>query len=520
MTGRVEQAIRHAPVPLIVSHPKGELPTLAVSLVECADTGTRLYTNYAKLPYSIITGGNVKVTNRTERVTPNELKSLSVIGHCPTCSSTIRCESHLAKNIDKQNIFCNLCGTPLQVKLVQAQDEENGDDGGDYGPNDDDTYGGDSDMSGDEENGDEENGDEENGGDNDGDMGDYNENAAAEDPDDIAGEGDEENPDEGDVTSIDDGETNPEDGAGGQNEENNPDMPATPPPEETETTEEEAPDLTNDDESNQEEAARIKFTYDALAGFKSKLNPDTSHLVLVSRDPAIYYLIADRQPIARFLQEKASDSVKPLFAKPQPFAQAFFAIADNNGLNNETIKDFGIEPVTVEVPVDEVTEQRIRKGIETKEAELREQQGNLQQDLQQALETTAIGMNKEVFKDVSHPVKAALYDELNKIGVRQPTLIIDRAFSQAGEEFMRILISKAFELMKKPLEARNEIARMVLQANYQSTNEINDEDLNIRLQENSVSITATPSTQEDEEEHTPKYKNLFTGLVTTRRRLS
>jgi hypothetical protein len=505
MTKAVELAFQRSKTPVLVAHPREDTSSIKLKRYMCKDTGIKLFSNFASMPYSPITGNDLTALDKKLiSVSSTELRQLKPICICPNCTVVMRSDAVTAKALLNQEINCLFCGTAIIASEMDDEElnegggsedepEDNGDEGGDDEPLSDEQID-DGDTGEDEP---EDNGE---GGDDEGEIPEDEGDVSEEDSAELVAEQPTE------VTDETPAEIKPEDG-------------------EVDTTDEadgdEVPDdaLNNDDLANQAEAGKIKVEYNALASMTTAISKETSHLVLASADPLLYYLIADSQPVARLIKEKANQGVQALFTKPESLAMAFFT-ASAGGLNETITEDFGVEPVVISVPLDEVTQQRINKGIADKETVLETQQAEFQENFQQAMAIAAVGINKGIFKECGHAVKEAFYAELSRLNVRSPEKLIDRVFAKAGEELNVAILNKAFELIKEAPETRNAIAKLVEEAEFQN---VVDEDtvisdkFNNDLQDDSVPIVTTAATvpvvEDDNSGGDPKtYKRLFAGI--------
>jgi hypothetical protein len=81
------------------------------------------------------------------------------------------------------------------------------------------------------------------------------------------------------------------------------------------------------------------------------------------------------------------------------------------------------------------------------------------------LEIATAGMNKNFFKNMGNPLKEALFAELEKAGVYNPIGIIEAAFSDSSSKFFDGLFKKTVDLMDMHEEAREEIAKAIVDNN-------------------------------------------------------
>ncbi len=93
------------------------------------------------------------------------------------------------------------------------------------------------------------------------------------------------------------------------------------------------------------------------------------------------------------------------------------------------------------------------------------QVGELRDRFLTAAKIALAGYNSNFFRGEDHPLKAALWSELKRLGVRDASQAIESGFEEGSVAFFEAVLSKAEELMDLPDEARDAIAKAIPESN-------------------------------------------------------
>jgi len=175
--------------------------------------------------------------------------------------------------------------------------------------------------------------------------------------------------------------------------------------------------------------------------------------VIVAGVPAARIALADQD---------APEDVKELFLSEQypkyvKEACAKFGVEETLKSVNAKMYAYDVSDIAKQV------EARVREQLE---AEVKAQQMKLRDEFKECVAMVIAGVNKNFFRDLDNPIKAALYQEFVKAGVENPVRHIEAAFQDAADEFFDIVLAKALEYMDKPKEVRAEIAQAIGEAGH------------------------------------------------------
>lgn len=158
--------------------------------------------------------------------------------------------------------------------------------------------------------------------------------------------------------------------------------------------------------------------------------------------------------------EKASMFTTDSFRKGTETLMAQLGVA-------EGLMGMGFQSMKVSMPVKNIVASHVAEATAAVTEDANARITSVAEDVRAALATAAVGINKGFFSSLSNPIKAQLFDVLSAAGVKNADVLIDNAFDAAGDDYHRTLLAKAFDLMAKPVEARNEISHAVMTASYQ-----------------------------------------------------
>lgn len=168
-------------------------------------------------------------------------------------------------------------------------------------------------------------------------------------------------------------------------------------------------------------------------------------------------------PVATLMRAEASQFAD-VWGK-QAFVRSIKAAVSNEG-RNAALAHFGFKPIIASFPLKKLVDERVESGLAAEKLKVVASTADLRADYHQSLAIAAAGLQKNFFKGHQHALKAGLCDELIAAGVRNPVKLIDRVFATHGGQFMNDMLELAAEMLAKPAEVRNELARSVEAANY------------------------------------------------------
>lgn len=156
-----------------------------------------------------------------------------------------------------------------------------------------------------------------------------------------------------------------------------------------------------------------------------------------------------------------------VFDKPA-FGQVLLATASHSNIKS-ALSELGFKPikhqVSVSAEVQRMVDERAKEAIAAAEAAAKQ----FKDSFLAALATAAAGINRNFFKDVAaNPLKGGLWTTLSSAGMQNPEVLIDKAFAAHADEYHKILVAKACEILEQPSEVQASLASAVQNSNYQA----------------------------------------------------
>lgn len=230
---------------------------------------------------------------------------------------------------------------------------------------------------------------------------------------------------------------------------------------------EEAPDYAKVNDISEDDKLEVDLVEDGLNNSETLANSTVNMLYVPSETVSNHrwYAIVNDTPVAVATVQSVGAQKAGIFAT-ESFRKATEALMAQIGIA-AALRDMGFKSLKVKLPVKQIVESQVRQAVAEANAISQRDITNMRNDIKAALATASVGINKGFFSKLSNPIKAELYDALSTAGVRNAEILIDDAFCSRSDDYHRSLIDQAFDLMKKPVEARNEISEAVMSANYQ-----------------------------------------------------
>jgi hypothetical protein len=131
----------------------------------------------------------------------------------------------------------------------------------------------------------------------------------------------------------------------------------------------------------------------------------------------------------------------------------------------EVLEAIKAKPYAAKIEAGKLAE-KIRAKVEAEmEAKLAGKVGELRDRFLTAAKIAIAGYNNNFFRGEDHQLKAALWSELGRIGVRDAAGLIEASFDEGSVPFFESVLAKAEELMDLPDEARDAIAKAIPESN-------------------------------------------------------
>lgn len=184
-----------------------------------------------------------------------------------------------------------------------------------------------------------------------------------------------------------------------------------------------------------------------------------------------WYAMVNNMPVAYATAESVGQDRAKLF-NSDSFMQAANAVVAKLGVQ-AGLKELGFMGASIQLPVRQIVEARVSRAQAAANTKAQRGIDQVREEVRAGLSTASVGINKGFFR-LTNPLKVALYESLSAAGIRNAEVIIDDAFAAASDEYHKVLLGKAFELLSKSVDVRDEIAQAVASASYQRVNTVQD----------------------------------------------
>ena len=178
-----------------------------------------------------------------------------------------------------------------------------------------------------------------------------------------------------------------------------------------------------------------------------------------------WYAVVNQAPVAVATMHSVGEEKSSIFTTDS-FRRGTETLMAQMGVS-EGLMNMGFKPMKIRLPVKNVVQSHVAQALASTQEEHKQRLESVSSDIRAALSTAAVGINKGFFSDITNPVKVDLYTVLSSAGVKNAEVLIDNAFANSADDYHRVLLAKAFDLMQKPVEARNEISKAVKTSAYQ-----------------------------------------------------
>lgn len=225
---------------------------------------------------------------------------------------------------------------------------------------------------------------------------------------------------------------------------------------------------------------------------------DIAHASSIGGQP-VWTAYYKGQPVAVATAGSIRKDHADLFLTPR-FGTATAAAAKVSGVKS-VLSQMGFVGIKAKLHVTKHVETRAAALAATAASSLDEKFEQRMNGFEAAVATAAIGVNRGFFEGLSNPLRETLLAGLAGVNFRNPEAVVDPAMRNGFEEFMRVVVAKAREILDKPPEVQESLARTVVEMTYQpktngmqATASAGGQNLEDRISQ--VGIAATASADE------------------------
>jgi len=211
-------------------------------------------------------------------------------------------------------------------------------------------------------------------------------------------------------------------------------------------------------------------------------------VVLSSLKDPTYYVFSNGKPVATLAKSRAAEDLQEVFSS-NAFIKGFLA-ATRQGLTAQDETNFGLAPITTEVPIEQVQKDKIDQAIEKTTEELKAEFEQHKIAHKQSFNTSLMASLKGVWKDYNNPLKDSLIANLKVNGVHNPESLINKIFADTAVDTFKAVLVKTDDLLNKPEASRDEIARLVETAAFRNSDNVATTEKEINLTEGGKAVLA------------------------------
>lgn len=263
------------------------------------------------------------------------------------------------------------------------------------------------------------------------------------------------------------------------------DVPAAPAPEELSMSpeahhEHELSESPAEEATEESEALRYE-TLSSLDDVKSYGKEDVELVLFNERtNNPTWMVFCKTTPLAKVecAKQADADAIREVFAS-ESFAKDFVDHCADIGLI-ESLKNVNASFFANETS-DKKIEARFEAKAEAKIAKFKAQsEAKLRTDLMRALDVVTVGMTKNLYSDVGHPLKDALFEGMTLAGLPENTAasVVNASFAAGAAAYYQVVFEKAIAFMNMNETAQSELKHMISDASVIS-HEINENDMNL-----------------------------------------
>jgi predicted RNA-binding Zn-ribbon protein involved in translation (DUF1610 family) len=208
--------------------------------------------------------------------------------------------------------------------------------------------------------------------------------------------------------------------------------------------------------------------------------------------------------VATLASETAGESTKVMHTPA--FAKAIMHTAKEHGIK-KALAHYGFGLVTIKFPQQAVISKLLGRQSKAEAAKYDQERSELSNTFMQCMSVASAGLNKGFFSKEENALKRGFYDTLTAANVKNAEKLIDKVFSQFGDQYHKTLLTIAQDLMSKPIEVRNSMAETVGATSYLATATEDDQEGDQETDEGDEDSTASLESRMESASITPiRYK--------------
>jgi hypothetical protein len=178
-----------------------------------------------------------------------------------------------------------------------------------------------------------------------------------------------------------------------------------------------------------------------------------------------WFAMYDGLPIAKAC---ASTTKHTEIFNGEIFGRAFKAQACEHGVE-AALSNMGFEDIQTQLNVPSYVQSEIESQVVEREAAMaasfQQDRDELHDRFSAAMALAATGISKGFFKGKQNPIQQSLITSLSAVGINNASALVAQAFAANSEEYHKLLLAQASNILSYNLETQNQLAEAILDSN-------------------------------------------------------
>lgn len=186
------------------------------------------------------------------------------------------------------------------------------------------------------------------------------------------------------------------------------------------------------------------------------------------------------------------EELRSSFVKPEVYAKNFCAAVEKLGVK-EVLVQTKARLWAAKVQKTKLAEQMTAKVEANLGGQYADKIAAFTGNFKHAFNVVIAGLNKNFFSELDNPLKMSLYASLKERGIDDAVEVIEDAFASSADKLFQVAVAKTEELLAKPKEVVDELARTIASVNPVRVGDNNAPSfttLGRRLADNSMPVVA------------------------------
>ena len=195
------------------------------------------------------------------------------------------------------------------------------------------------------------------------------------------------------------------------------------------------------------------------------------------------YAMLDGIHVATLTKETAAENADIL--NTVSLSHTIKQVAQAEGVK-AALKQFGFTPVKLNFPQGKVNAALVERKTKEVASKYYERADEIKEDYEQCVAIAATGLTRNFFAKHQNALKKGFSSALAAAGVKNADRLVASVFERYGDEYHRVLFEIAGDLMKKPVDIRNELADTLQQVSPAADQNRDEDVVNQQVPEDDI----------------------------------